>query len=210
MAQEMITRQQITGGETITVETGPTACMGSHPDRRLYVDSLEIAGETIDKNLVAIEGGDDVTKADSATAAASVIHVSIHPGSINPTIEITFGALISSSVRTKLQEKVSNVSTASANDITIKLGNTNKKQEYKTDDKWGIMIDLSNLELYPVSAESFSISIQPTELMGVAKNGMKYHIITINGLTTDKGSLPVCSAASTDKGVSKIGYIATS
>ncbi|MBK2240606.1 intracellular growth locus C protein, partial [Francisella tularensis] len=38
--------------------------------------------------------------------------------------------------------------------------------------------------------------------------GMSYHIISIDGLTTSQGSLPVCCAASTDKGVAKIGYIA--
>ena len=206
---EMITRQQVTSGESITVVTDATACIGSHPDRRLFVDSLSIAGESFDKNLVAIEGGDDVTKADSATAAASVIRLDITPGSINPTISIVFGALIKSSFRVKLQEKVSSILKAGATDIKIKLGNSNKKQEYKTDDAWGIMIDLSGLELYPISAEAFSINIDPTELMGVSKDGMCYHIISIEGLTTSKGSLPVCCAASTDKGVAKIGYIAT-
>lgn len=53
--------------------------------------------------------------------------------------------------------------------MKIKLGNSNKKQEYKTDDAWGIMIDISNLELYPISAEAFSIKIEPTELMGLRK-----------------------------------------
>ncbi|APC91207.1 Intracellular growth locus, subunit C [Francisella sp. MA067296] len=207
---EMITRQQVTSGETINVRTDPTACIGSHPGRRLFIDSLTIAGESLDKNIVAIEGGDDVTKADSATAAASVIRLSITPGSINPTISIVFGALIKSSIRTTLEEKISNILQASGTDMTIKLGNSNKKQEYKTDDAWGIMIDLSNLELYPISAEAFSINIEPTELMGVSKDGMRYHIISIDGLTTSQGSLPVCGAASTDKGVAKIGYIAAS
>lgn len=207
---EMITRQQVTSGETINVRTDPTACIGSHPKPRLFVDSLTIAGEALDKNIVAIDGGEDVTKADSATAAASVIRLSITPGSINPTISIVLGALIKSSVRVKLQEKISNILQASATDMKIKLGNCNKKQEYKTDEAWGIMIDLSNLELYPISAEAFSINIEPTDLMGVSKDGMRYHIISIDGLTTSQGSLPVCCAASTDKGVAKIGYIATS
>lgn len=37
---------------------------------------------------------------------------------------------------------------------------------------------------------------------------MKYHLIEFQGLTTEKGDLNVCSAASTDKGTAKIGYIA--
>ncbi|MDE4998685.1 type VI secretion system tube protein IglC, partial [Francisella tularensis] len=62
--------------------------------------------------------------------------------------------------------------------------------------------------LYPISAKAFSISIEPTELMGFSIDGMSYHIISIVGLTTSQGSLPVCCAASTDNGVAKIGYIA--
>ncbi|WP_432772856.1 type VI secretion system tube protein IglC [Francisella salimarina] len=205
---EMITRQQVTSGETIHVRTDPTACIGSHPHRRLFIDSFSMAGVNLDKNIVAIEGGGDVTKADSATAAASVIRLSITPGSINPTISITLGALIKSSVRTLLEGAVSSILQAGATDMKIKLGSSNKKQEYKTDDAWGIMIDISNLELYPISSEAFSIKIEPTELMGVSKDGMRYHIISIDGLTTSQGSLPVCGAASTDKGVAKIGYIA--
>ncbi|MFC4892161.1 type VI secretion system tube protein IglC [Pseudofrancisella aestuarii] len=207
---EIISRQTVTSGQTISVRTGTTACIGSHPNPRIFIDSLEIAGEKVDKKIVAIEGGDDVTKADDATAAASVISLTITPGSINPTISIVLGTLINSSTRVKIQEKVSDILKAGATDMKIKLGSSNKKQEYKTDDKWGITIDISNLELYPISADAFSISIEPTELMGVSKDGMRYHIISIDGLTTDKGSLPVCSAASTDKGVAKIGYIAAS
>ncbi|MBK2029431.1 intracellular growth locus C protein [Francisella noatunensis] len=205
---EMITRQQVTSGEIIYVWTDPTACIGSHPNRRLFIDSFTMAGIDLDKNIVAIEGGEDVTKADSATAAASVIRLSITPGSINPTISITLGALIKSNTRTLLESAVSSILQAGATDMKIKLGNSNKKQEYKTDDAWGIMIDISNLELYPISAEAFSIKIEPTELMGVAKDGMRYHVVSIDGLTTSQGSLPVCCAASTDKGVVRIGYIA--
>ncbi|MDE5007091.1 intracellular growth locus C protein, partial [Francisella tularensis subsp. holarctica] len=83
----------------------------------------------------------------------------ITPGSINPTIIITLGVLIKSNVRTKIEEKVSSILQESATDMKIKLGNSNKKQEYKTDEALGIMIDLSNLELYPISAKAFSISI---------------------------------------------------
>ncbi|MDE4955329.1 type VI secretion system tube protein IglC, partial [Francisella tularensis] len=79
-------RHPVTRGETIHVRTDPTACIGSHPNCRLLIDSLTIAGEKLDKNIVALEGGEDVTKADSATDAASVIRISITPGSINPTI----------------------------------------------------------------------------------------------------------------------------
>ncbi|MDE4976238.1 intracellular growth locus C protein, partial [Francisella tularensis subsp. holarctica] len=79
--------------------------------------------------------------------------------------------LIKSNVRTKIEEKVSSIIQASATDMKIKLGNSNKKQEYKTDESWGIMIDLSNLELYPISSKAFSNSKEPTELMGVSKDG---------------------------------------
>ncbi|MDE4972266.1 type VI secretion system tube protein IglC, partial [Francisella tularensis] len=72
----------------------------------------------------------------------------------------------------------------------------------------GIMTDLPNLEINPTSATAYSISIEPTELMGVSKDGMSYHIISIDGLTTTQGSLPVFCAASKDKGDAKIGYIA--
>ncbi|MDE5037847.1 type VI secretion system tube protein IglC, partial [Francisella tularensis] len=51
---EMITRQQVTRGETIHVRTDPTACIGSHPNCRFFIDSLTIAGEKLDKNIVAI------------------------------------------------------------------------------------------------------------------------------------------------------------
>ncbi|MDE4984530.1 type VI secretion system tube protein IglC, partial [Francisella tularensis] len=74
---------------------------GSHPTCRLFIDSLTIAGEKLDNNIVAIEGGEDVTKADSATAAASVIRVSITPGSRNTRISITLGVLSRAIVRTK-------------------------------------------------------------------------------------------------------------
>lgn len=106
---EMITRQQVTSGEIIYVWTDPTACIGSHPNRRLFIDSFTMAGIDLDKNIVAIEGGEDVTKADSATAAASVIRLSITPGSINPTISITLGALIKSNTRTLLESAVSSI-----------------------------------------------------------------------------------------------------
>ncbi|MEY8768745.1 type VI secretion system tube protein IglC [Francisella philomiragia] len=206
---EMITRKQVTSGETIFVRTEPTACIGSHPNRRLFIDSLSIADESLDKNIVAIEGGEDVTKADSATAAASIIDLSITPGSINPTISIVFGILMKSSVKTSLEGAISRVLKAGANNMKIKLGNSNKKQEFKTDNAWGIMIDVSNLELYPVSLESFSVDIEETELMGASSsNSKKYFIVAMDGLTTSQGSLPVCGAASTDKGVAKIGYIA--
>ncbi|MDE4938445.1 type VI secretion system tube protein IglC, partial [Francisella tularensis] len=80
--------------------------------------------EKLDKNNVDIEGGEDVKKDDSATAAASVIRLSIKPGSINPTISITLGVLIKSNVRTNIEEKVSSILQASATDMKIKLGNS--------------------------------------------------------------------------------------
>lgn len=207
---EMITRQQVTSGETINVRTDPIACIGTRLSRRLFINALTIAGVSLDKNIVALEGGEDAANAVSATAAASVIRLSITPGSINPTISIVFGALIKSGVRTTIEGAISPILQNGATDLTIKLGNSNKKQEYKTDGVWGIMIDISGLELYPISTEAFSISIEPTDLMGISKNGERYYIISIDGLTTSQGSLPVCGAASTDKGVAKIGYIAAS
>ncbi|MDE4942787.1 type VI secretion system tube protein IglC, partial [Francisella tularensis] len=48
----MITRQQVTSGETIQVRTDPTACIGSHPNCRVCIDSLTIDGEKLDKNIV--------------------------------------------------------------------------------------------------------------------------------------------------------------
>ena len=74
----------------------------------------------------------------------------------------------------------------------------------------GAIVDLSDLELFPISTSVFKFSIEPTELMGVSKKGMRYHIIEVEGLTTEKGELDVCSAASSDKGVAKIGYISGS
>lgn len=205
---EMITRQQVMRGETLHMRTDPLACFGSHPDRRVYTETLSIAGESLDKNIVGIEGGEDITQVDSATASATLIAASITPGSISPTISITFGALIKSNVRTKLEEKVSNILQASATDMKIKLGNCSKKHEYKSDEAWAIMMDLSNMELYPISADAFFINIETTEMLGVSNEGMRYHIMTIDGLTTSQSTIPVCGAASTDKMIAKIGYIA--
>ena len=210
MSEEMLNRQDVTSGKPLHINTGFTACIGSHSEPRIFLDSLTIAGESFDKNLVAIDGGEDVTKADKATAAASVIQISISPQSLNPTIEVALGVLINSSTRAKLQEKISQVLNAGTTDIQIKFGAANKKQEYKTDEMWGNIIDLSSLELFPISLNSFTFNITPTELMGVSKKGMRYHIIEIKGLTTEKGELDVCSAASSDKGVAKIGYISGS
>ena len=133
----MLNRQQITSGQTLHINTGYTSCIGSHADPRIFVDSLTIAGESFNKNLVAIDGGEDVTKADKATAAASIISAVISPQSLNPTISLTLGVLIDSSTRAKVQEKISQVLNSGTIDIQIKLGATNKKQEFKTDEKWG-------------------------------------------------------------------------
>ena len=207
---EMITRQQITMGETIHAYTEPTACIGSHPNPRIFVDSLTIAGESLKKNLAAVEGGENVTKsAETATAAAAVIEVSITPGQINPTCSFVFGALMDAASRTTMEEKVAAALKAGDVDMKIKIGTCNKKQEFKTDQQWGIIIDLSDLELYPISPSAFRLDIKQTELMGVAQHGMNFHVITLEGVTTSKGQLPVCSAASTDKGLATIGYIAT-
>ncbi|AIT09602.1 intracellular growth locus C protein [Candidatus Francisella endociliophora] len=210
MSEEMLTRQNITSGAPLNIETGVTSSIGSHSSPRVFVDSLTIAGESFDKNIVAIDGGEDVTKADKATAAAAIIAMTISPGSINPTVTLTLGVLINSNTRAKLEEKISQVLNSGTNDIKIKLGAANKKQEFKTDEKWGVVADVSNFEFFPISPRAFSFHIDPTDLMGVSKNGMRYHIIEIGGLTTEKGELNVCSAASTDKGVAKIGYISAS
>lgn len=207
---EMLNRQQITSGQTLHIHTSRDSCIGSHSEPRIFVDSLTIAGEIFNKNLVAIDGGEDVTKADKATAAASIIRAVICPQSLNPTIALTLGVLIDSKTRASVQEKISHILSSGTINIQIKLGATNKKQEFKTDEKWGAIVDLSDLELFPINTSVFKFSIEPTNLMGVSKNGMSYHIIEIEGLTTEKGELDVCSAASSDKGVAKIGYISGS
>ena len=133
----MLNRQQITSGQTLHINTGYISCIGSHSEPRIFVDSLTIAGESFNKNLVTIDGGEDVTKVDKATAAASIIRAVICPQSLNTTIALTLGVLIDSHTRAKVQEKISQVLNSGTIDIQIKLGATNKKQEFKTDEKWG-------------------------------------------------------------------------
>ena len=210
MSEAMIDRLTVTGGKQIDIRNDPTSAIGSHSDPRVFVDSLTIAGEKIEKNLVAIDGGIDVTSADKATAAANIIELQIKPGSINPTVNIMLGVLMNSSTRSKLEEKISQVNNSGTTDIEIEFGSTNKNQEFKSDEKWGLIADLSNFKFFPISPKAFEFKIVPTELMGVSKSGMRYHIVEMYGLTTEKGELNVCSAASTDKGVAKIGYISGS
>lgn len=208
MSEPMLSRQNITSGKSLHIRTDATSCINSHSDPRVFIDSLKVAGKSLDKNLVAIDGGESVTASDKATGAACVIEANIVPGSINPTVSLLLGVLMDSATKSELEEKLSQVKNSGTTDIEIEFGSANKKQEFKSDEKWGIIADLSDFKFFPINPNVFEYKIMATELMGVAKNGMKYHLIEFEGLTTEKGDLNVCSAASTDKGTAKIGYIA--
>lgn len=198
-----ISRLNVTSGDPINVETRENAATTNGKGNRIFVDSLKIADEEIEKNIVALDGGEELTNADSATAAGVIIAIEIEPQTINPAISLTLGVMIDSSLKTTLEEKISKISSGSIEDIKVELGSTNENQEYKTDDKWGLIMDLSSFELYPI-ADEFSFEIHKTDILGQGKKGLAYHIIEMRGLTTDETKLDVCSAESTAKGVYKL------
>ena len=207
-AEPMLSRQDITSGKPLKIKTGTTSCIGAHSDPRIFIDSLEIAGEKLEKNLKAIDGGLALSSVTDATAAANVIDLQIVQGSISPTVNMLLGVLMNSKTKTKLEEKISQVHSSGATDIEIKFGKSNEKQEFKSDKKWGIIIDLGGAKFFPISPNAFEFKIIPTELLGVSDEGMKFHLIEIYGLTTKDGRFDVCSAASTDKGVVETSSIA--
>lgn len=167
---------------------------------------IEFMGHKFQKSFFAAGVGDDVSKIDSPTASAIFKFFGVKPGHLNPEIDVTIGVLMNAATRVELEDKIADLMQSSTSEETIlKISSTNTNQELKEDGKAGLILDLSGLALTSLNNIT-NIDIIPTEMLGQAKNGMRFTYIKIAGATTSQKDLPVCSAQSTSRGVYRMSF----
>ncbi|MBK2125035.1 type VI secretion system tube protein IglC [Fangia hongkongensis] len=200
-----VPRSVVLDAKPLSFRLGEADFAGSHSRPRVWVDSCTILGQDMGKYLFAIEGGQDLNEVTSPTAAANLIEFHLSGPQMKANLEITIGLPLSPSIKEKIEALVSSVKKSEADDNTIKFGTVNTKQEYKNDDQWGQIVDISELVVTPIENSGFNIDMQQYGFLGGSTASADYYILTITGIMVDKSNfsksaLDVEHGNSTDKG----------
>ncbi|WP_119344751.1 type VI secretion system tube protein IglC [Facilibium subflavum] len=200
-----VPRSVVLDAKPLSFRLGEADFAGSHSRPRVFFDSLTILGKDVGKYLFAIDGGQDLNEVTSPTAAANLIEFHLSGPQMKANLEITVGLPLSPSLKEELDSLISSVKKSEAQDVTIKFGATNQKQEYKNDDQWGKIVDLSELVVCPIENTGFNIDMQQYGFLGGSTASADYYILTITGIMIDKANfskaaLDVEHSNSTDKG----------
>jgi len=200
-----VARSVVLDAKPLSFKLGEADFAGSHSKARVWFDSLTILGQDMGKFLFAIDGGQNLNDVTSPTAACNLIEFHLSGPQMKASLEVTIGLPISPKMKTTLEGLISSVKKSEAKDTSIKFGKTNASQEYKNDDKWDVITDLSELVLVPVENSVFNIDFQQYGFLGGSTAAADYYIVTISGVMLDKANfskaaLDVVHGESTEKG----------
>lgn len=186
-------------------------------DSRIWMDSLKVFGVDLSKNLVALEGGEQMSEVQGPTAAA--ILTDCYIAGVNEESRFDFSVIVALDAATKgkLTTNITEVNSgkAAADNAQVTIGTTNSKQESKEDapDAWGIAIDLSDCVLVPITGQG-NVSTTPEQNVGASlPEGYALYRIEFSGYKIDhnsfnKRSFPVEHELSSEKGEYPINFVA--
>ena len=200
-----VTRSVITDAKALSFKLEEASFAGAHSKPRIWFDKLEILGQDMGKFLFAIDGGQNINDVTSPTAAANLIEFHLAGPQMKASLEMTIGVPINPKLKTTLETLLSSVKKSEAKDTTIKFGDANKKQEYKNNEEWDIIVDLSDLVLKPIDNSSFNIDFKRYGFLGGSTAEADYYILQITGVMIDKKNftkkaLDIVHGESTEKG----------
>lgn len=198
MAECMIPRRVVLGGEAMHLKCGEAAFANTGTNSRIWFDSFTMFGVDMGKYLFAYDGDQEVTDVTDVTAACNLIEFYLAGPEQLAGVTIKVGLPISKGTRGNIDQMVRDVkSGANTDDNTLVFGNVNSNQEYKGGDSpgWASCADLSGLVLAPIEAADMTFDIQEHGYLGGATTKSIYYILTFGNMMIDTSSFGDSSIA---------------
>ena len=191
---------------------GNESFMGSSTQPRMFIDSLNLNGIAVAKNIIAIDGGAEISTIADETAACVIISVNIERSIKSCRIDMEIGIIIDSETRGKIETQLEALNNSTSSEkFKVTFGASNKKQEFKTDQKWGNIMDFSSFEMYTDRSSRGSIeAIHDSSNLtdsSVGSGAENFEVLSLQGFITDVATLDVGFAASDENGILRLNSV---
>lgn len=192
----------------INLNFNATGSKLSRREDRLFLDSLKLAENSFKKNIHIADGDSDEDHSKpSAAAVVSFLEVDISENAQDAKVNIAMTVQLKPQEATDLQVKIAKMP-ASNEPIKVKFGSSNKNQQFKEgDNKWGKIVDLSDLELSGIPGR-IKIDLGDVDSSFTSSSGLKPYMLYLQGFTiSNKETIEyVTSNLSTDKRILQVKY----
>lgn len=164
----------------------------SGTDQRVFFESATIYGVSLEKNIIACEGGDESGQSTSATAAAVLSHIYIAPVVETSTVNFSVLIALNPDMKQELEKNIGTVNSgAAAENNKIVLGATNEKQEFKeADEQWGYIFqwDGNDCTFVPITQQGQASLAEDLQYGAALPPGYKFYLLEVQAHKIDEKS----------------------
>ena len=210
MSAITLKRSVVNSIQPVTFYLGQESFMGAGTDPRIFCDALKINGDEVAKNIIAVDGGEEISAVTDETAACVVTGMNIERNIKSARISTEIGIVINAETRGKLETQLEALNNSTSQDtFKVEYGAANKKQEFKTDQKWGIIMDLSSLELYTDrSSRGYLTPVSSSYQESIVGSGEEnFEILTLEGFLTKQKTIDVGFSTSDENGAIRLNSV---